>query len=266
MSLCCRWWNRQWKWSSSLACPCRPSCLLPCSSSKPSRSLTIQLCVVVVLEEVFLVFCNVLWSRSLTLPFLVVLVLVVFKVFTPDSVQCSALWYRPLTFQFLVVVVIKIFSRNRFQRRFLELNMSMEVQFPVKVLEGSRARRGAHVRVGGPQDSVPGQSSTAHVRADHRPSAGRLFIPPGPRGCGFIESSAEAKFGRAARVRFPVPVSWQGHFPDDASATFLVLVGLDGFMEACDIEMAGSGQGDEPLVSGSPLSKNWTNPSLLEHC
>ena len=33
-----------------------------------------------------------------------------------------------------LVVVFMVFSRYRFQRRFLELNMSMEVQFPVNVL------------------------------------------------------------------------------------------------------------------------------------
>ena len=92
---------------------------------------TIQFRLVVVLVEIFLV-CSVLWSRSLTLPFQVVLVCVVLRVYTQDRAQCSelnspltfqfpvvvllvvfVLWNRPHTFQFPVVEVIEIFSRNR---------------------------------------------------------------------------------------------------------------------------------------------------------
>ena len=73
--------------------------------------------------------------------------------------------------------------------------------------------------------------------------AGRLFIPPGPGDCGFIESSAEAEFGRAASGGIRVPVSWQGHFAEGASVTFLVLQGPDGYIEAFDIEAVGRGEG-----------------------
>ena len=75
-----------------------------------------------------------MWSKLLTFQFLVVVLVEVFKVFLPNMVPDSVLWYRTLTFQFLVVVVIKVCSRYRFQRRFPELNMSMEVPFPVNVL------------------------------------------------------------------------------------------------------------------------------------
>ena len=101
-----------------------------------------------------------------------------------------------------------------------------------------RSRRGGG-SVGGPQGSVPGQSSSARGRARHRRFAGRLFILLGPSGCGFIESSAEAEFGRAAFGGFRVPVSWQGHFAADASVTFSVWKGPDGFMD--DIEAVGRG-------------------------
>ena len=101
----------------------------------------------------------------------------------------------------------------------------------------STARGGAHVQGGGLQSSVPGQSSTG--RADHRRFVGPLFILPGSRGCGFIESSAEAEFGDAAFGGFRVPVSWQGHFAEDASATFSVRKGPNGFMEAYDVEEVG---------------------------
>ena len=84
-----------------------------------------------------------------------------------------------------------------------------------------RSRRGGGP-VGGPQHSVSGQSSTARGRARHRRFAGRLFILPGPGSCGFIESSAEAEFGRAAFGGFRVPVSWQGHFAVDTSVTFVL--------------------------------------------
>ena len=139
---------------------------------------------------------SVLWSRTCNSQFLVVVEVMVFVVFLPDMVlgivlrsrilvvvllvvvmvydrACRCLvWDRPQTFLSLAVVVIKVVSQNRFQRRFLELTMSMEVPFPVNVLimdvfkalfqdRGSRARRGAHVRGGGVQGSVPGQSSPA---------------------------------------------------------------------------------------------------------
>ena len=103
-----------------------------------------------------------------------------------------------------------------------------------------RSRRGGGP-VGGPQHSVSGQSSTARGRARHRRFAGRLFILPDSRGCGFIESSAEAEFGDAAVGGFRVPVSWEGHFAADASVTFSVRTGPDGFMEAYDIEAVGRG-------------------------
>ena len=70
---------------------------------------------------------SVLWNRTL-----VVVLLVVVMVY--DRACLSELWNRPQTFLSLVVVLIKVSSRNRFQQRFLELNMSMEVQFPVNVL------------------------------------------------------------------------------------------------------------------------------------
>ena len=54
---------------------------------------------------------------------------------------------------------------------------------------GSRRGGGS---VGGPQGSVPGQSSTARGRARHRRFAGRLFIPPCAEGCGFTDSNAVA--------------------------------------------------------------------------
>ena len=60
-------------------------------------------------------------------------------------------------------------------------------------------------------------------------------------GCGFIDSDAVAEFGDAAFGGFRVPVSWQGHFAANASVTFSVRTGLDGFMEAYDIEAAGRG-------------------------
>ena len=69
---------------------------------------------------------------------------------------------------------------------------------------------------------APSQDTTAQGRARHRRFAGRLFILPGPGGCGFTESSAEAEFGRAAFGGFRVPVSWQGHFAADVSVTFSV--------------------------------------------
>ena len=69
--------------------------------------------------------------------------------------------------------------------------------------------------VGGPQGSVPGQSSTARGRARRRRFAGRLFIPPCAAGCGFIDSDAVAEFGDAAFGGLRVPVSWQGHFARD---------------------------------------------------
>ena len=46
----------------------------------------------------------------------------------------------------------------------------------------------------------------AAYRARHRRFAGRLFVLPDSRGCGFIESSAEAEFGDAAFGGFRVPV------------------------------------------------------------
>ena len=74
--------------------------------------------------------CCVLWSRTLTLQFQVVL-LEVFLVFSQDRVQQSLL---PRVLTFWLVVVFTVYAQDRFQRRFLELNMSMQVQFPVKVL------------------------------------------------------------------------------------------------------------------------------------
>ena len=89
-----------------------------------------------------------MWNKSLTFQFLIMVVLEVFKVSLRDMVQDSVLWSRTCNSQFLVVVEVKVFvvflpdmvvvikvvSRNRFQRRFLELNMSMEVPFPMNVL------------------------------------------------------------------------------------------------------------------------------------
>ena len=97
----------------------------------PSRSSLMQFRVVALLEEVFKVFPkvevlrSVLWSRASIM------------VYTRGTAHRSELWNRPHTFLSLVVVVTKIFSRNRFQLRFLDLNMSMEV-----FGQGSRARRG----------------------------------------------------------------------------------------------------------------------------
>ena len=71
-----------------------------------------------------------------------------------------------------------------------------------------RSRRGGG-SVGGPQGSVSGQLNSPRSL-------------PGPRGCGFRESSAEAEFGDAAFGGFPVPVSWQEHFAANASVTFSV--------------------------------------------
>ena len=90
--------------------------------------------------------------------------------------------------------------------------------------ESSRARRGAHVR----------------GRADHRRFVGRLFILPDSRGCGFIESSAEAESGKSTLGGFRVPVSWQGHFVVDSTVTFSVRKGPNGYTEACDIVEVGS--------------------------
>ena len=93
-----------------------------------------------------------------------------------------------------------------------------------------RSRRGGG-SVGGAQGSVPGQSSTARGRPRHRWFAGRLFILLGPRGCGFTESSAEAEFFRdVAFGGFRVPISWQEHFAANASVTFSVQTGPDGFL------------------------------------
>ena len=93
----------------------------------------------------------------------------------------------------------------------------------------STARRGAHVRGGGVQDSVPGQSSPALGRADVRGRfRGRLSVPLGSRSCVFIQTSA-GDFPR-------VPVTWYDCFPTGASVSYTVRVGLDGVMEADDIE------------------------------
>ena len=74
-------------------------------------------------------------------------------------------------------------------------------------------------------------------------------------GYGFIESSAEAQFGDAAFAGFRVPVSWQGHFAVDASVTFSVQMGPDGFMEALtlsQLDLAVS-----CAVSARPLVRQW---------
>ena len=70
----------------------------------------------------------------------------------------------------------------------------------------------------------------------HRRFAGRLFIPPGPGGCGFIEYSAEAEFGRAASGGIRDPVSLARTL---CRRRFRDLQGLDGYMEAFDIEAVG---------------------------
>ena len=82
-----------------------------------------------------------------------------------------------------------------------------------------------------PSAELPREVSSwtpAAYRARHRRFAGRLFILPESRGCGFIESSAEAEFGGAAFGGFRVPVSWEGHFAADAFVTFSVRTGPDG--------------------------------------
>ena len=167
-------------------------CLAPAADCG-AKSLTFRFLVMVVVE-VFKVFaqdlarCSVLWNRTLTLESLVVVPAEVFMVFLPDMVPDSVLWNRtlvvvllvlvtvydracrsklwnrPQTFLSLVVEICKVFSQNRFQRRFLELNMSMEVQFPVHVDDGrllgsvpgqsSTARRGAHLHELLPEDVV----------------------------------------------------------------------------------------------------------------
>ena len=73
-----RRWRKSWS-------KCRPSCLLPCSSSAlPSRSLTLQF-------------------RDM-----VSLAVEVFKVFSPDRIQ-QRLWpNRPLTLQFVVVEFLEV--------------------------------------------------------------------------------------------------------------------------------------------------------------
>ena len=61
-------------------------------------------------------------------------------------------------------------------------------------------------------------------------ASGGLFILPDSRGCGFIESSAEAEFGESASGGFRVPVSWQEHFAVDSTVTFSVRKGPTGFI------------------------------------
>ena len=169
------------------------------------------------------------WSRSLISLFLVetFLLVEVLTVFSPARVL-QRLPLRMLTFW--LVEVLTVHAQDRVPRRVPEHGRDA----------ARRSRRGGG-SVAGPQGSVPGQSSSARGRARHRRFVGRLFILPGSRGCSFIESSAEAEFGDAAFGGFRVPVSWQGHFAEDASVTFSVRTGPDGFMEPCDIEAAGWG-------------------------
>ena len=79
--------------------------------------------------------------------------------------------------------------------------------FPVIILgmdvpprQGPRARRGAHVRGGGGQGSVPGQSSTAlrGAQSGVGRQSRRVASLSVAGECGFIESdSAKAAFGHA---------------------------------------------------------------------
>ena len=59
--------------------------------------------------------------------------------------------------------------------------------------------------------------------------ADSFFILGDSRGCGIIESSAEAEFGESASGGFRVPVSWQVHFAVDSTVTFSVRKGPAGF-------------------------------------
>ena len=142
----------------------------------------------------------------------------------------------------VVVVVTWVSPGTGFNDGFLGLNMSMEL-FKVHDQDRVRSRFLGHSMdtelftvhaelggsVGGPHGSVPRQGSTARGRADHRRFVGRLFILADSRGCGFIESSAEAEFGESASGGFRGPVSWQGHFAVDSTVTFSVWKGPAGF-------------------------------------
>ena len=125
--------------------------------------------------------------------------------------------------------------------------------------QGSRARRGAHVRGGGGQGSVPGQSSTAPHGAEsgvvrqRRASLGAFGCCLQPE-YGFIESdSAKAAFGHAlvGDIRF----FFKGSVRLDDWVTFSVGEGPHG-LEAFDLEVVWGVRG---LAS---LTPSWMWPRL----
>ena len=195
-----------------------------------SRTLIFQFRVVVV--EVVEVFKNFAHNRvqqsrlrrSLTLPQVEGL-----TVFSPDRVP-QRLPLRMLNFRLMEVCTVH--AQDRVPLRFLDLNTAMmllgvhaEVEDLMEVLKASSEDR-AHQ----PEVELVIAGSLADSSSCLDPEVAASSSP------GRRPSSAEQPL-----VGFRVPVSWQGHFAADASVTFSVWTGLDGFMEAYDIEAAGRG-------------------------
>ena len=172
MSLCCRWWNSQWKWTRSFAISCLrlPSRLSKCPSLLflfvlfnarlcLSRSWwnswwKCQLCCPIPCSS------SGLPSRSSSLQFLMVVVevlVVVFKAFPRDRAHQRFVVQLTSSFQLLTVVeeflveVFKASPRDRVQQRFVEQTTSflqllkVVVEVLVEVFKASPRDR-AHQR------------------------------------------------------------------------------------------------------------------------
>ena len=192
--------------------------------------------------------------------FLVVEVLAVFLVFTQNRVQqfcmflrsafLSGLWRRLFSLllrnallsgswsrslispflveTFLVVEVFTVYAPDRVSRRFLDLNTAMMllgVHAEVEVLEAPSQDRAQQPEV---ELGIAGLLDASSYRLVQK-------------GVASLTPMRWPSLVLLRLVAFGCLVSWQGLFARNASVTFSVRTGPDGFMEAHDIEAVGRG-------------------------